>query len=283
MQVTNGDVILHVESAGDESAPPLLLLHGITGSVRSWGWFVPQLAEQYHVLALDFRGHGGSARTPDAYQPADYLSDAIATLEQLVSQPAIVIGHSLGGVTTASLAQRRPDLARAAVLEDPPLGPMSADDEELRRSSIFDVFRVMRESIPAAQAAGLPATALAEIMAASPFAAGGTMGDHVRPDSIQGMAEGLLEFDVSALDPVLDGTVRSAFDPTSPIPVPTLLLAADPSMPDVVAAPAHVAVVVENSPLVEAHVVDGAGHLIHDMIGTREEFVRQVEKFLARV
>ena len=41
MQVKNGDVILHVETAGDQSASPLLLMHGITASGRTWDWFVP--------------------------------------------------------------------------------------------------------------------------------------------------------------------------------------------------------------------------------------------------
>ncbi len=64
VQIDNGDVTLNVETAGDEAAPPLLLLHGITASLRSWEWFVPALADRFHVLSLDFRGHGKSGRPP---------------------------------------------------------------------------------------------------------------------------------------------------------------------------------------------------------------------------
>ena len=128
MQVKNGDVILHVETAGDQSAPPLLLMHGITVSGRTWDWFVPTLAARFRVLTLDFRGHGKSGRAPGDYQMQAYVTDAIAVLEELADGPAIVIGHSLGGMTGAALMQQRPDLVKAAVLEDPPLGDM--DDRQ---------------------------------------------------------------------------------------------------------------------------------------------------------
>ena len=64
VQIENGEVTLNVELAGDESAPPLLLLHGITASLRSWEWFVPALSDRFRVLSLDFRGHGKSGRAP---------------------------------------------------------------------------------------------------------------------------------------------------------------------------------------------------------------------------
>lgn len=281
MEIQNGDVTLDLEVAGDESAQPLLLLHGITSSRRTWDWIVPRLSEKYRTIALDFRGHGKSGWAPGDYQPQAYASDAISALEQVARRPAIVMGHSLGAVTAATVAQQRPDLVAALVLEDPPLGTLSPGDEALHGNPLIDTFRLMKEMIPGAQAAGVPAEALAELLAASPAAAGGTVGDVVLAEAILDIAAGLLELDVSVLDPVLDGTVRSAFVPETPIPVRTLLLAADPAMPDALAIPAHAELVMRNSPLVERRVVEGTGHLIHDSIKSREEFTRQVEVFLA--
>jgi pimeloyl-ACP methyl ester carboxylesterase len=281
MQIQNGDVALDVEVAGEESAQPLLLLHGITSSRRTWDWIVPRLSEEYRTIALDFRGHGKSGRAPGDYQPQGYATDAIAALEQVAGRPAIVIGHSLGAVTAATVAQQRPDLVAALVLEDPPLGTLSEGDEAVHGNALFDGFQVMREMLPGVQAGGVPAEALAELLAASPASSGGTMGDVVLAEAILDIAAGFLELDVSVLDPLFDGTVRSAFEPETPIPVRTLLLTADPTMPDALAIPAHAEVVMRHSPLVERCVVEGAGHLIHDSIKSRDEFARQVDAFLS--
>ncbi len=122
MQIRNDDVTLNLTEDGDPAAPPLLLLHGITSFGGTWEWIVPELAERFRVLRLDFRGHGASDRAPDAYSSPGYVSDAIAVCEQVIGRPCIVMGHSLGGVTAAIVMQQRPDLIRAAILEDPPLG-----------------------------------------------------------------------------------------------------------------------------------------------------------------
>ena len=281
MQIQNGDTTLNVETAGDETAPTLLLLHGITSSRHTWEWFVPTLCSRYHVLSLDFRGHGISGRAPGGYQLAGYVTDVVAVLEGLASAPALVVGHSLGGVTAAALAQRRPELVRAMVLEDPPLAVVSVDGD-VADSPIFDAFRLMKATVPGVQAAGMPANAVAQMMAMMPTATGVPMGQVIFAEALVAMAAGLLEVDIAVLDPILDGTAESAFDPAQPIPVPTLILTGDPAMPDTVAIAAHVEPVLAASPLVAQHAVIGAGHQIHDTIASRGEFVREVESFLAR-
>jgi hypothetical protein len=84
------------------------------------------------------------------------------------------------------------------------------------------------------------------------------------------------------LDPVLDGTAQNSFDRSRPIELPTLILGADPAMPDALATPAEVDPIVEISPCVEHRAIPGAGHLVHDGLATREGFVDQVEDFLRR-
>ncbi|MEO5723181.1 MAG: alpha/beta fold hydrolase, partial [Ilumatobacteraceae bacterium] len=78
MQITNGKLTLHVAEDGDPSAPPILLLHGITSFGGTWDWIVPELAERFRVLRLDFRGHGASDRAPGEYSSSGYISDAVA-------------------------------------------------------------------------------------------------------------------------------------------------------------------------------------------------------------
>ena len=82
---------------GPPSGPPLVLLHG--GGDRWQGLLsiIPSLAPRWHLFALDLRGHGKSGRMPGEYRPEHYVADVIAWMEQHLSEPAILFGHSLGG------------------------------------------------------------------------------------------------------------------------------------------------------------------------------------------
>jgi pimeloyl-ACP methyl ester carboxylesterase len=202
-------------------------------------------------------------------------------LEQMAEGPAILIGHSLGGMTGAALMQQRPDLARAAVLEDPPLGPMG-EGSLMHANPLLDVFRLMRATVPEVQKAGVPVEALVQTMSTMPSTTGQPMGQLIIAEAIEVMARALLDLDVTVLDPVLDGTSKNSFDPSQPIELPTLIVSADPAMPDALATPAEVDPVLAISPSVEHRAIPGAGHLVHDGLATRDGFVDQVEDFLSR-
>lgn len=284
MVVSNGQVDLHVAEDGDPSAPPILLLHGITSSGRTWDWLVPELAERQRVLRLDFRGHGLSARAPGSYGTDDYVGDAVAALEQVAGRPCVVVGHSLGGVTSAALAQRRPDLLLGAVMEDPPLGPTGPSNREsLADSALVGVFRLLRSSIPRLQADRIPPDELARLLAGAPSSSGTTFGELLCADGVTSMASAMLEVDASVLDPILDGTFTSFVDPAVPFAVPSLILVADPAKPDAAASPRSAEHYASISPDVEVTVVDGAGHLVHDEKGSRAVVREAVLGFLDRV
>jgi pimeloyl-ACP methyl ester carboxylesterase len=114
------DVALAVAS-GPPAGPPLLFLHGVTRRWQDFVTLLPPLALRRQVHALDFRGHGGSGRTPGQYRIADYARDAAAVLRTL-PEPAVVLGHSLGALVAGVVAAEMPERVRAVVLEDPP-GP----------------------------------------------------------------------------------------------------------------------------------------------------------------
>ena len=162
------------------------------------------------------------------------MSDAVAVCEQVAGRPAVVIGHSLGGGAAAALAQQRPDLVRAVVLEDPAL----AGATEIGDNSLREGFAMMRDLIPQVQASGMAVDDLVAAVATLPNAATGrTLGEDLCPDAIRSIAEGVLALDATVLDVVLDGTLLPPFDPAEPIPVPGILVAADPASSDAVAAP----------------------------------------------
>jgi pimeloyl-ACP methyl ester carboxylesterase len=103
------------------SGAPLLLLHGITSSARSFWRVAPALAAQgYHVFALDMPGHGQSEETDD--HRIDHIAVLVdAALRALALDRPALVGHSWGGATALVLASAiRPALARV-VLIDPAL------------------------------------------------------------------------------------------------------------------------------------------------------------------
>jgi esterase len=282
VRVVNGDLSLHVAEDGDSAAPPVLLLHGIIGSRATWAWLVPDLAERFRVLRLDFRGHGESDRAPGRYTADGYIADALATLEQAAGRPCVVVGHSLGGATAAAITQRRPDLLVGAVLEDPPLGPATSGETlSLEGNALLDGFRFLREAIPQLQASHMTLDELADVIAATPHPSGsGTFGDVLVPDGVASMAASLLDVDATVLDPVLTGTTGGFLDPTISVGVPTLVSAADPAQPDAVASPATAAHYASISTAVDLVVVDGAGHTIHNEHVGREPFRTALMAFL---
>lgn len=285
VRVTNGNLSLHVAEDGDPAAPAILLLHGINGSGATWNWIVPELAERFRVLRLDFRGHGQSDRASGAYTTEGYVTDAVAALEQAAGQPCVVIGHSLGGATAAAIAQRRPDLLTGAILEDPALGPTSAGEPtSMEGHALLDGFKLLREVIPQFQEAGITLDAAMELVSAAPDSSGSaTYGDILLPDGIEAMALSMLDVDASVLDPVIAGTSDPFLDPATPFGVPTVIVAADPVKPDAVATVDGARHYASISPDVQVVVIDGAGHLIHNERDGRERFRTVVMDALDRL
>jgi pimeloyl-ACP methyl ester carboxylesterase len=278
VEIDNDGLTLHVAEDGPRQGRPVVFLHGITSSGGTWNWLVPLLSDRHRVLRLDFRGHGRSGRAEPPYDYAGYVSDAVAVCEQAAAQPAVVIGHSLGGGAAAVLAQQRPDLVRAVVLEDPAL----AGSTEIEDNSLLEGFTLMRDLIPEVQESGMPVDDLvAAIAAVSSGASGRSLGDDLCADALRAMAEGLLALDVSVLDVVLDGTLLPPFEPSQPLPVPGVVLAADPASPDAVTRPRHLEILARTSPHLQTWPVPGATHQIHSSIATRDIFTAAVRGLLA--
>jgi pimeloyl-ACP methyl ester carboxylesterase len=110
-----GSVRYYVGGEGE----PLLLLHGLAGSTRNWVELLPELLKRYRVLAVDLPGHAGSGRLPRGASTADFAAVAAAVLEAEAPGPALVAGHSFGGLVALRLARSRPDLVRGLLLVSP--------------------------------------------------------------------------------------------------------------------------------------------------------------------
>ncbi len=112
---------------GPRAGPTLLLLHGVTRCWRDWEPLLAALTAEWHVVAIDHRGHGESARTPGAYHVVDYAQHTSEFLRANFAAPLVVFGHSLGAMVALNLAAECPELIAGAVLEDPPFHTMGRD------------------------------------------------------------------------------------------------------------------------------------------------------------
>jgi len=112
-----GEVRLNY-AEGQDNGPPLVLLHGLG---RRWQVFlplIPSLGLRWHVYALDLRGHGKSAHVPHGYRGTEYSADVAQFLGERVKEPAVLLGHSLGGMVAMWIAAREPHLVKAIILGD---------------------------------------------------------------------------------------------------------------------------------------------------------------------
>ncbi len=111
---------LNYLDAGVSSAEPLVMLHG-----GAWCWqeylsLIPSLAQRWHIYALDLRGNGRSGWVPETYRLQDFVEDNTQFLGRL-NMPAILVGHSIGGVIALMLTARCPGSVKALIIEDSPL------------------------------------------------------------------------------------------------------------------------------------------------------------------
>ncbi len=106
---------------GAPVGPPLLLLHGGSSRWQHFETIIPDLTAAWQVIAPDLRGHGKSGWNAGHYRLQDYADDMIALLEDRITTPAHLFGHSLGGMIALLIAAQRPDLARSVIVGDAPL------------------------------------------------------------------------------------------------------------------------------------------------------------------
>ena len=102
--------------AGPESGPPLVLLHGLGDTSRSYSLVLPDLARRYRVYVPDQRGHGDTEAPACCYALADLAYDVIAFLDAMKVEKASVAGHSMGSFVAQHLAFAYPQRVTRLVL-----------------------------------------------------------------------------------------------------------------------------------------------------------------------
>lgn len=127
---SNGARIRYIEAGEGE---PLLLVHGFSVNTEfQWGGNLNRLAENFHVIAMDARGHGKSERLhgPEHYGEA-MVRDCVRLLDHLGIEKAHVMGYSMGGAITMNLLANHPERVKSAIVGGNGWATPDEDSDEL--------------------------------------------------------------------------------------------------------------------------------------------------------
>lgn len=120
--VTVDGLRIHYLDWGGEGKQPLILLHGIGRVAHTFDHLATHFSPNYHVMAVDMRGHGDSGLDPKgAYLVEDYAKDIEGMAAQLRLRNIVIWGNSTGGRVAQVFAALHPDLVAGVIAED--VGP----------------------------------------------------------------------------------------------------------------------------------------------------------------
>lgn len=112
-----GDVTLNY-AEGPDNGPPLILLHGVSGHWRYLSPIIRATENNWHTYAFDQRGHGKSGKTPEHYYLKDYASDITRFIDEKLTAPTVLFGHSLGGMVSTMVSGNHPEKVRGLIVGD---------------------------------------------------------------------------------------------------------------------------------------------------------------------
>jgi pimeloyl-ACP methyl ester carboxylesterase len=239
---------------GSSSDAPLVMLHG-----GAWRWqeylsLIPTLGRRWHTHALDLRGNGRSGWVPDQYRLEDFADDNAEFVSRL-SAPAVLVGHSIGGVIALMVAARCPDRVRALIIED---SPLTLDNYRKVIDSSRDMFGLWLALKKSAQSERELSLALADAYKDYPG---------VTSDWILFFAGCLWQLDPTYFNALLDdfeGFTRGYQyqDVFAQIGCPVLVLRGEPRL-GAIMTDDEIAWLQQHFGNVKYAPIDGVGHLLH--------------------
>ncbi len=261
-------VRLFARMGGD--GPPLLLLHGFTGSAETWSPFWGRFARHRRLVAVDLLGHGRSQAPadPQRYRAEEAVADLLALLDRLGLPRADVLGYSMGGRLALHLAVAAPHRVGALVLESASPGLADPAEREARRRDDEALADWLEAHGLAAFVARWEAQPLFATQARLPE----PVRDRLRAQRLAHTPGGL----ANSLRGMGAGACRPLWDQLPGLALPCLLLAGELD-----AKYARLAAeMAARLPSAEVALVPEAGHAVH--LEQPETFARLVEEFLAR-
>ena len=237
-------VHLHGVHHGSRGRAKLVLLHGAGANAHWWDHLASGLAERYHVVALDFRGHGDSD-FPEQTRAGAFSDDLEALLEHLAAPEAILVGHSLGAHVAAEHAARSSETP-ALILLDLTRGASRSRQRATRLAlSLGQSYRSREEAVRRFRF--LPAAPHAD----------GRMRRRIAEHSVRREADGRFGF---KFDPRWFGVPPRGRPDLADIRCPTLLLRGEESALLTHEGAREIVSAIPDARLVE---IPGAGHHVH--------------------
>jgi pimeloyl-ACP methyl ester carboxylesterase len=160
---------VHVLEWGEAEAPPLVMLHGLTGHAHTWDHMAAPMSRRFHIFAPDQRGHGDTGFA-SSYTTGDFVADLDGLRAVWGLERFILIGLSMGGHNAIGYASRYPErVSHLVVIDIPPKlrrelwlgGPQGEEAQRVAReghrllSSVDEAFADARKGNPIAPDATL--------------------------------------------------------------------------------------------------------------------------------
>lgn len=250
-------IYIHYTRTGGNK-PPLILLHGLMTNGVCWTGLTHALEKEYEVIMPDARGHGKSSVPDYGYRYEDHANDVAGLINALRLPPPVLLGHSMGGMTAAVVASRKPNLLRGLILADPTFLSTKVQ-REVRDSDIADQHRkILNMSLD---------EVMAEARARHP---------NRSAESLELFARARLQTSMAAFD-VLTPPNPDYKQLVSKIDIPSLLIFGDSGVVSSVVADElrHL------NPILQVEQIREAGHGLH--LDQPERFAAVVKTFLRSI
>src|SRR5258708_14029921 len=149
MPIVNG-VQYNIETSGSGMA--IVLLHGFTGSTKTWAQHIPELSAHHQVIAVDLLGHGQAAAPGD---PARYsieccTRDLANLFDQFGLERCYLLGYSMGGRVALHFALTYPERMLGLILESASPGIADPRERQARLASDNELSeRIERDGLKA--------------------------------------------------------------------------------------------------------------------------------------
>lgn len=136
--VTTNKINIHYTRTGGDKQP-LILMHGVTDDGLCWTPVARALCSDYDIIMVDARGHGRSDTPLRGYGPGMHAKDLAGLISTLKIKRPLILGHSMGAITTLTLAGTFPEIPLAILLEDPPhlwMSKSASKEDAIHREQI---------------------------------------------------------------------------------------------------------------------------------------------------
>jgi len=240
VEIHDGLLIPYLEQ-GDRDGVPLILLHGLTDSHRSYEPVLEALPSSIRAVALTARGHGDAGKPEAGYDADQMAADVIAVMDALGIERAVVAGHSMGSWTARRVAVLYPERVLGVVLA----GAFASFHDKPDMDGLLEEFSALADPVDRAYARAWQDSTLARPV----------------PEAFMEMVvEETCKAPARVWRSALRGLVESRLEPAGSVTVPTLLCwgQRDAFVPD-----GDQESLLARIPDVELRVYEGGGHALH--------------------